>query len=100
MVLESLSIYSYEYMRPEFFNTILLGRLSENQNDYEMLEYLHNNKFYDFGVTFDETGVAKNLLYRVLFSYNDVRAVTTYMRGHAGELQEVVDSANALWENN
>ena len=100
VVLESLSIYSYEYMRPESFNTILLGRLSENQNDYEMLEYLHNNKFYDFGVTFDETGVAKNLLYRVLFSYNDVRAVTTYMRGHAGELQEVVDSANALWENN
>ena len=97
IVLESLSIYSYEYMKPEFFNTILLGRLSENQNDYEMLEYLHNNKFYDFGFTFDETGAAKDMLYNVLFKYEDVRAVTTYMKGHAADLQAVVDSANELW---
>lgn len=99
IILESLSIYSYEYMRPEFFETILLGRLSENKADFDMLSYLQDHKYWDFGFTFDTKNVANYMLFNILFTYGDVRAVTTYWKGHKGEIEQIVTDANAfgLW---
>ncbi len=51
-VLEGLARYSYVYTRPTFFESIIGGRLSENPQDYEMLNLIHNSKYYrpDFAI--------------------------------------------------
>ena len=45
-VLEGLARYSYVYTRPVFFEAIVGGRLSENPEDYAMLNLIYNSKYY------------------------------------------------------
>lgn len=56
VILEALCIESYAKFRPTFFHTILLGRLSNLQEDYDMLERLHESKRYDLGYTWSRGG--------------------------------------------
>ncbi len=50
---EHYALYSHINLKPAFFETILGGRLSDHQEDYEMLNLLHTKKVYDLGYTLD-----------------------------------------------
>ncbi len=56
ILLEALCIDSYAEFRPTFFHTILLGRLSNLEEDYAMLNRLHESKVYDLGYTWGQGG--------------------------------------------
>lgn len=100
IIFESLSIYSYEHLKPVFFNSILLGRLSEKPDDYDMLNYLHSIKIFDFGFTFDATNrIASNILYNVVITgkqNNASRAISAYLRGQKGYFDKLLESANSV----
>lgn len=61
IILEALCIDSYAYFRPAFFKTVLLGRLSNLEEDYAMLERLHESKVYDLGYTWSKGGASSLL---------------------------------------
>ncbi len=99
LILETMAIYGNEHVKPTVFETILLGRLSQDTADYEMLNYLHSTKFYEFGWTFDETGVGRNLVTSIVFGTagnGGSKAITAYIRGHAKDFERIVSEANAL----
>lgn len=83
-----------------FFNSILLGRLSEKPDDYDMLNYLHSIKIFDFGFTFDATNrIASNILYNVVITgkqNNASRAISAYLRGQKGYFDKLLESANSV----
>lgn len=97
IIFESMSIYSYEHIRPTFFNTILQGRLSKNEKDYEMLNYIHSIKTFDFGFTFDMVNkIAQNVLYKLVIDTQGQPNVTGYLRGQSGYFAELVEKANSI----
>lgn len=87
LLLEALSVYSYENYRPEFFNTILLGRLSKQQKDYDMLEFLHEHKTYYIGFTFG--GGAYQVLRTVVVDGKSTNT-QSYMRNKYNNMMESV----------
>ncbi len=48
-ILEALAVHSRSNHRVNFFDDILLSRMSEKPEDYKMLEFLHSTKTYDWG---------------------------------------------------
>lgn len=95
-IFEALSIYSFEHVRPVFFDSILLGRLSEKPEDYRMLEFMHNNKYFDLGFTIDQ-GVAgspaSNALYQLVFTEAEAGF---YFMGNKQLFNEMVNQANNM----
>lgn len=95
-VYEGLAIYSYRYLRPAFINTILLGRLSEDSGDYEMLDYLYSSKFYDLGFTLDEDGVALEIIQTVVIDKKAPDSAAMYLRSKKNLLNALADLANTI----
>ncbi len=48
-LLEALAIHSYTNHRKNFFENILLSRMSEKPEDYKMLTFIHETKVFDWG---------------------------------------------------
>ena len=96
VILEAMSIWSYQKMRPAFFDTILMGRLSENPDDYEMLEFLHESKFYDFGFTLDSENVALNIISEVVINKKRPDTVAGYLVAKENDLDAITDLANTI----
>lgn len=94
ILLEALSIYSYTNIRPAFFKTILLGRMSNVEEDYEMLEFLHESKIYDFGYTFSEGG-SFMLLQKFVVEDKDLE-IASYIRGHRKEMEKTLDHIESI----
>ncbi len=88
IILEALCIDSYADFRPTFFHTVLLGRLSNVEEDYEMLERLHNSKIYDLGYTWSRGGSGS-----VLGIVIEDRSpeVASYIQGRWKEMQETME---------
>lgn len=95
ILLEALAIHSYLNYRPAFINNILLGRLSEESNDYRMLEFLHDRKTYDIGYTFDIEGVAVDLLMVVAINKKSTN-VSGYLTGRQTQLNRILENINSL----
>ena len=55
MVAEALAYYSYEYIRPAFFDVVLQNKAVRDEDSYNMLTMMHENKVFDFGFNFDGT---------------------------------------------
>ena len=55
MVAEALAYYSYEYVRPAFFDVVLQNKAVRDEDSYNMLTMMHENKVFDFGFNFDGT---------------------------------------------
>lgn len=89
IILEALCIESYEKFRPTFFHTILLGRLSNLEEDYEMLELLHESKVYDLGYTWSSGGSAWIL--KVAVDDNDPGSIASYVRGRWKDMEGTLD---------
>lgn len=95
VIMEALAGYSNLYLKPAFINTILLGRLSEDKADYDMLSYLHSTKYYDMGYAMDVNSVAREIVYvRVIRSQS--REIVPTLRSNAKLLQAIADAANNL----
>lgn len=65
-VLEALAYYSYEYVRPAFFDVVLENKAVRDADSYEMITLMHENKTWDFGFNFDTTGNCYNMLTNVV----------------------------------
>lgn len=52
MVAEALAYYSYEYIRPAFFDVVLQNKAVRDEESYEMLTLMHESKQFDFGWNF------------------------------------------------
>lgn len=89
IILEALCIESYEKFRPTFFHTILLGRLSNVEEDYEMLELLHESKVYDLGYTWSRGGSAWIL--SVAVDDNDPGSIASYVRGRWKDMEGTLE---------
>ena len=96
VVLEALAICSYQDMRPAFFETILMGRLSENPDDYEMLEFLHESKFYDFGFTLDSDSVALGIINFAVVNSQNPDSAARYLSSNKRALNAIADLANTI----
>lgn len=94
VLLEALSIYSYANYRPTFFNTILLGRMSEQEEDYEMLEFLHESKMFDLGFTF-EMGGSASILYDVVIADHS-NEVASLIRGRWNDMEKTLDCIESI----
>ncbi len=98
ILLEALSIYSYVEYRPEFYRTILTRKMAADQADYDMLDFLHSQKTYDLGYTFDTTGIAIDVLLTVV--YNDKSTNTSgYLRANNRSVQEILSNIQKVGEN-
>jgi hypothetical protein len=100
IIMESMAIYSHEYLRPAMYEKIMLGRLSKDPEDYQMLTTLFDSKFYEFGTTFDSKGVAKDIIVNVVFGEGSTisgsNAIASYVKGHKNAFNEIVNTVNAL----
>ncbi len=94
VILEALSIYSYANYRKVFFNTILLGRMSEQEEDYEMLEFLHENKMFDMGFTFPEGG-SDDILHNTVIDDRSYE-VAALIRGRWKEMEVTLDHIESI----
>ncbi len=90
VLLEACSIYSYSNYRPTFFNTILLGRMSEQAEDYAMLEFLHENKVFDMGFTFPAGG-SDNLLYWAVVGDGEPGALASFIQARWRDMDDTLD---------
>jgi len=61
-VAEALAFYSYELLRPAFFDVVLENKSVRDEDSYEMITLMHENKTFDFGFNFDATGQCYNML--------------------------------------
>lgn len=65
-VAEALAFYSYEMLRPAFFDVVLENKAVRDEDSYEMITLMHENKTFDFGFNFDATGQCYNMLKAVV----------------------------------
>ena len=95
IILEILSRVSYRDMRPAYFENILLGRLSNSENDYRMLELMHSKKSYDLGVTLDEDSIVRYTLSNVVVTAQS-KNIPGYLRQKKNSFDALVELANSL----
>lgn len=65
-VLEALAYYSYELVRPAFFDVVLENKAVRDADSYEMITLMHEHKTWDFGFNFDTTGTCYSMMQNVV----------------------------------
>ncbi|MBQ8141298.1 MAG: hypothetical protein IJ038_06375 [Clostridia bacterium] len=95
LILDALSRYSHIYMRPKFFETVLLGRMSESADDYKMLEMIYSKVSYDFGYTADVDGNLRSIMYEVIIQSKS-KNTEAFLRKKSGYIEDLMASMNAI----
>lgn len=95
IILEALCIDSYANFRPTFFKTVLLGRLANMEEDYAMLERLHESKVYDLGYSMAQGG-SNSILASVIESKN--KQIASMVRGHWSDMKKIIENIDDLCE--
>ncbi|MGM9682602.1 MAG: hypothetical protein ACI3XQ_03295 [Eubacteriales bacterium] len=54
-VLEDLAYYSYEYVKPAYYDTVITYRSVRNEESFEMMEYIFEHYDIDFGLIMTDT---------------------------------------------
>lgn len=54
--LEAYAAQGYQYIRPQFYENVLLRKLGRDSESYNMLKYIFENLTYDIGCFFDIIG--------------------------------------------
>lgn len=96
LIMEFLSGYSYQYLRQAFFEVVIHARMSESQEDYDMLEFLHNSKFFDFGYTLDESEVFVNMLSKAVVDNRNPSSVAVILKGNSNAFHQILEYANNM----
>lgn len=99
IIFEALSRYSYRDLRPAYFEKILLGRLSESAQDYEMLEFIHNNKYFDIALTCQEAGDLSGVIRTVVIE-SQSKNVSGFLRRRANAVTTLVNFVNTIGADN
>lgn len=95
-IFNALGVCSYLEIRPTYINKVLLGRLSKQAEHFEMLQFMHNSKFWDIGLSFDTTNEARDIIYNTVIKSGTPSAVIVYMKGHASAFETIVEYANKI----
>ncbi len=77
-VLEAISYYSYVYLRPVFFDTVLENKSVRDEDSYRVLQLMHENKQFDFACNMDPSGVLSNIVYSVVQQKNSTDFASYY----------------------
>lgn len=102
LLLECMAVYGYEKLKPTFFNKILEGRLSKQAEDFEMLDFLHSIKTFDFGFTFDDGDKLRTMMNKIIFSEAGLggkQAISAYLKANETYIQTLVDKANRIGQD-
>ena len=96
LVLEFLSGYSYQYLRQAFFEVVIQARMSESREDYDMLEFLHTRKFFDFGYTLDQDETFVNMLSKAVVENRNPSSVAVILKGNSNAFNRILEYANNM----
>ena len=100
LLMECMAVYGYEKLKPTFFNKILEGRLAKEAADFEMLDFLHSIKTFDFGFTFDDENKMRAMMDTLVFGESGglggKQAVSAYLMANDAYIKNLVDKANAI----
>ena len=90
VIAEALSYYSYEYLRPAFFDKVMQHKaLNSDPDAYRVLEMMHDNKVFDLGFNFDTVG-GSMILNTVVLDKGGTD-VASYYDSIKGQLQKQFD---------
>ncbi len=79
-LLEALAVHSYTYHRKNFFENILLSRMSEKPEDYKMLNFIHETKIYDWGTNLFVADNSNDFI-QMLVAGQKSSSVSTFIKG-------------------
>ena len=97
IIVEALAVYSHVYLRPEFYETVLLGRMSNKSADFDMLDRIHLSKVYNLGATLDtDKNIAMAVLYNTVIKDGDPNGVAVYLKVNQNSIQSLADMANGM----
>ncbi|HBF15666.1 MAG TPA: hypothetical protein DDW30_08335 [Clostridiales bacterium] len=96
LILEFLSAYSYQYFRQAFFESVLTRKMSERLDDYKMLNFLHESKFFDFGYTLDEKETFINMLETAVVKNRAPSGVVVILKSGAASMKQILEYANNM----
>ncbi len=54
-ILEDMAYYSYEYVKPAYYDTVITYRSVRNENSFEMMSYIFEHFDIDFGLIMTDT---------------------------------------------
>ncbi|MHC1694872.1 MAG: hypothetical protein AB9835_06315 [Eubacteriales bacterium] len=66
IIAEEMAYRSYLYLRPAFFDTVLQSKVARDEDSYNVLNMLQQNKVFDFGNIFDPTQLTYGMLKKVV----------------------------------
>jgi len=93
--LEEFAYYGMEYVRPEFYETLIKGKTARDVESLEMIDYAFNNRVYDWLLTFNVDWIESKLWN--LITERD-RAYVSYFessrQSYESELAKVIESLN------
>ncbi len=95
-VAETLAYYSYEYVRPAFFDVVLQNKALRDEESYDMLTLMHESKIYDFGWNFT---TASGLLDSVVVSSSSTDFMSHYATQEESVNSELRNIYDAVLEN-
>ncbi|MBQ4044613.1 MAG: hypothetical protein IJD06_11535 [Clostridia bacterium] len=88
IVMEALQYYSYEYVRPAFFDIVLQNKALRDKESYEMLNIIQNTKIFDVGFHMDTSGKGGvSALYKIIVTDN-----STNYASYLASIEEAVNN--------
>jgi hypothetical protein len=88
-VLEDMAYYSYELVKPVYYNIVITHRSVRNPESYEMMEYIFENFNIDFGLIMTDTfGFDAEIRNKI--STNDIN-FSSYLSGYTSLWQLALD---------
>lgn len=96
LVFEYLAIHSSLYLADTFYEVIIGGRLSEYPEDYEMLMFLHSQKFFDLGFALDEKQDFLGILVETLDPNVEPDSIAISLKSKSALIEQLVTTANGI----
>ncbi len=91
IIAEALAYYSYQYLRPAFFDVVLKNKSLQDEDSYNALTIIHETKVFDFAYNFDSTGKSYNALTEVVINKDSTDFSSYYA--------SIKDSINTQFKN-
>lgn len=94
-IAEAMAYYSYQYIRPAFFDIVLENKAVRDENSYKVIRLMHENKVFDFGFNFDSTGSAYNMITEVVIKKKSTDFASYYAKNESKimkNFQKIIDA--------
>ena len=97
-VLEDMAYYSYELVKPVYYNNVITHRSVRNAESYEMMQYIFENFNIDFGLIMTDTfGFDTEIRNKI--STNDIN-FSSYLSGYTSLWQLALDDITEVYGKN